>query len=197
MFLATGWAMHQSTNTLTRTNVDTIITEYSRSIKNLGRSIANLHGIRLFEALKRKVVGAGPYPGVTLFEAANRIMSDLVILHGVNWLLNQNVFPFDSYTVEYGNEDKNGFDICARARGKTLIGEAFNVAPSFFQIKKSAMLKKLRVATADFKIIMVNHDAAPATYGPRLQDKEFFVVVNISTGAARVVPSTWAGKAAK
>ncbi len=151
--------MHQARDTLSRTNVDALITEYAASTGSLGESIAKLKGLRLLEALKRDVVGTGPYPGVTLFEAANRIMSDLVILHGVRWLLNHDVFPFDSYTVEYGNENRNGFDIRAAASGSTLIGEAFNVAQSFFQNKKNAMLKKLRdpAATADFKVIMFNH----------------------------------------
>jgi hypothetical protein len=78
-------------------------------------------------------------------------LSDLVILYGVKWLLDNNTFPFESYTVEYGNENKNGFDICATGNGKTLIGEAFNVAQSFFQTKKSTMLKKLAKSTADYK----------------------------------------------
>src|SRR6266496_4184195 len=75
--------MHQARDTLSRTNVDALITEYAASTGSLGESIAKLKGLRLLEALKRDVVGTGPYPGVTLFEAANRIMSDLVILRGV------------------------------------------------------------------------------------------------------------------
>jgi hypothetical protein len=180
--------MYLFVRTLSLTNVGAVIEDYTASIEKLGDTIANLDGIRLFEALKRNRVGAGPYPEVTLFEAANRIMTDLVILHGVKWLLDHEIFPFASYTVEYGNENKNGFDIRATVGRKTLIGEAFNVAPSFFQIKKYTMLKKLRVATADFKIIVVNHDAVQSTYGPKLQNMEFLVVVNIGTGAARVVP---------
>ncbi|MGO9109905.1 MAG: hypothetical protein ACLP9L_11790 [Thermoguttaceae bacterium] len=174
-----------------RTNVDVIIVDYTASVETLGDSITNLKGIRLLEALKLDKVGAGPYPDVTLFEAANRIMSDLVILHGVKWLLNHHIFPFESFTIEYGNEDKNGFDIRTSAGGKTLIGEAFNVAKSFFQIKKSAMLKKLRgpAATANFKIIMANHDAVQLQYAPKLRAQEFFVFVDIWTGAGRLVPN--------
>jgi hypothetical protein len=127
-----------------------------------------------------------------MFEAANRIMTDLVILNGVNRLLLDEVFPFDRYTVEYGNTDENGFDIRATKDGMTLLGEAFNVAPSFFQGEKTSMLKKLRgpQATANFKIIMFNHDAVPPTYVPEIREGEFFVVVNIESGATRVVPNT-------
>ncbi len=183
--------MHDSCDTISKTNVDHIIKEYLASVENLGDSIANLKGLRLLEALKRDVVGAGPYPRVTLYEAANRIMTDLVILYGVKWLLTHDVFPFDTYSVEYGNEDKKGFDIRATSNGKGLIGEAFNVAPSFFQNKKNSMLMKLRepTARADFKIIIFNHDAVKSNYTPKPRDKEFFVIVKVGADEARVVPN--------
>jgi hypothetical protein len=186
-----GPVTHEYSDMLSTSNVDTIIAEYTAAAERVGQSIANLNGLELLAALKRSKVAAGPYPDVALFEAANRIMSDLVILHGVRWLLHHDVFPFDSSIVEYGNEDKKGFDIRASANGKTLIGEAFNVAPSFFQIKKGAMLRKLRnpAAIADFKVILINHDAVPTSYVPRLQDKEFIVVVDIRAGVARVITS--------
>jgi hypothetical protein len=183
--------MHQSSDTLSGANIDQTLSEYVASVEGLGESVAALRGIRLLEALKRNTVGAGPYPAVTLFEAANRIMTDLVILCGVRWLLRHTVFPFDIYTVEYGNEDKQGFDIRASVNGTTLIGEAFNVAPSFFQGKKSAMLKKLRdpAAKADFKIIMFNSDAVSPKYDPDPLENEFFVIVRVGTDEARVVPN--------
>jgi hypothetical protein len=183
--------MHQSSDTLSHHNIDQTLAEYVGSVEQLGESVAALRGIRLLEALKRDIVGIGPYPAVTLFEAANRIMTDLVILYGVRWLLKHAVFPFDTYTVEYGNDDKKGFDMRASANGATLIGEIFNVAPSFFQGKKSAMLKKLRdpAAKADFKIVMFNSDAVLPQYDPAPQSNEFFVIVKVGTEEARVVPN--------
>jgi len=86
--------MHQSSDTLSRENIDQTLVEYVTSIECLGESVAALRGVRLLEALKRDIVGIGPYPAVTLFEAANRIMTDLVILYGVRWLLRNAVFPF-------------------------------------------------------------------------------------------------------
>ena len=132
--------------------------------------------------------GPGPYPHVTMFEAANRIMSDLVILYGVQWLLNTAAFPFDSYTVEYGNENNNGFDVCATDLDKILIGEAFNVAPSFFQTKKASMLKKLAASTADYKIIMFNHDAVAPNYTPKPNNGEYFLFVRVGTDHSYMVP---------
>jgi hypothetical protein len=177
---------------LSTANVNDILAAYLASVEHLGESIGNLRGIHLFDALKRNSVGSGPYPGVSLFEAANRIMTDLVILYGVKWLLKNSVFPFDAYDVEYGNEDKKGFDIRAEAHGTSLIGEAFNVAPSFFQGKKCSMLKKLRkpTAEADFKIIMFNHEAVRSQYVPQTKEREFFVGVNVGTDEAWMVPKS-------
>ena len=72
---------------LTVSNVTAEIQRRALLIEEIGPSIKGLRGIALLESLKRDRVGVGPYPNVTLFEAANRIMSDLVILHGVKWLL--------------------------------------------------------------------------------------------------------------
>jgi hypothetical protein len=183
--------MKQKERTLTPKNVDRILQEFVGSIRGIEGSIKGKTGLGLLEALKREKLKRGPYPGVTLFEAANRIMTDLVILHGVAWLLKEKVLPLDSYTVEFGNEDKNGFDIKANAKGKTLIGEAFNVAPSFFQIKKSSMLKKLRHngKNADYRIIMVNDDAVANGYAPRSEAGLYYVVVNVASGKTRIVPN--------
>ena len=130
--------------TLNRQNIDSVMQEYVSSIEGTRAVISGLTGVKLFQYLKRQQIGAGPYPHVTLFEAANRIMTDLVILRGVKWLLESQAFPFDEYVVEYGNEDSNDHDITAMKGDKKLLGEAFNIAPSFFQGKKASMLKKLR-----------------------------------------------------
>jgi hypothetical protein len=172
--------------TISKTNAGQLIKSYEALVEEI--SVCNHKGLRLCQALKREVVEVGPYPTVTMFEAANRIMSDLVILYGVKWLLDNSVFPFENYTVEYGNEDKNGFDIRAAGNGETLVGEAFNVAPSFFQAKKTSMLKKLRNASADYKIIMFNHDAVEQGYKPKPGGKEFFVCVTVGTEGCSIVP---------
>lgn len=182
--------MKQKERTLNKSNIDSIISEFTSSIEGLGTSINGKRGVSLLVALKRDKLTTGPYPGVTLFEAANRIMTDLVILHGVSWLLKTNIFPFESYTVEFGNEDHNGFDITAKMGDKSLVGEAFNVAPSFFQIKKSAMVKKLRNdgASSDFKIIMVNADAVTYSYCPKEEKGLYYVIVDIATSSVRIIP---------
>lgn len=176
--------------TISKANAGQLITKYLELVEQVGNPVANFKGLRLLQALKREAVEAGPYPEVTLFEAGNRIMSDLVILYGVKWLLDNNVFPFGTYTVEYGNEDEHGFDIHATGDGKMLIGEAFNVAQSFFQTKKTKMLKKLRHPdiSADYKILMFNHDAVERSYKPKPKNNEFFVLVQVGTADSYIVP---------
>lgn len=158
--------MHDLAREVTAANVDQLLSQYIALAETVGGSIAGLNGLRLFSALKREAVEVGPYPRVTLFEAANRIMTDLVTLYGVRWLLKEKVFPFQTYEVEYGHGNKGAHDILATADEKSLIGEVFNVAPSFFPIKKASALKKLRASKvkADYRIIMVNADAVQAAY---------------------------------
>jgi hypothetical protein len=177
--------------TLSKTKVAQIISNSLILVEQIDNSVANLKGFDLLQTLKRKPVGAGPYPMVALFEAANRIMSDLVILYGVQWLLENDVFPFDTYSIEYGTEDQSGFDIRASGGGKKLVGEAFNVAPSFFQSKKTSVLKKLRQpdVSADYKIIMFNHDAVETSYTPKLRKNEFFVFVQVLGDRSWILPS--------
>ena len=177
--------------TLTRENVESVTSDYLSCIENIGDTITNLKGLSLFQTLKREQVGIGPYPHVTLFEAANRIMTDLVILHGVKWLLKTQAFPFDAYVVEYGNEDSNDHDITAENEDKKLAGEAFNVAPSFFQGKKASMLKKLRKPEniSDYKIIMANSDSVKYGYSPSVRSDEYYIFVNVESGEARLLPN--------
>ena len=180
--------MHSFERTISKTNAGHLVASYLESVEEIGNSLGEHKVLHLLKVLKREALGAGPYPHVTMFEAANRILSDLVILYGVKWLLDNNIFPFESYTVEYGNENKNGFDICATGNGKTLVGEAFNVAQSFFQSKKSTMLKKLAKSSADYKIIMFNHDAVKASYQQKARRNEHFVFVRVGADDSYMVP---------
>lgn len=184
--------MQQIVRVLTAENIKAITNDFHESLASIGESIQGKRGVPLFTALKREKLLAGPYPGVSLFEAANRIMSDLVILGGISGLLKDGHFPFTSYTVEFGNEDKNGFDIRAAKGDKTLVGEAFNVAPSFFQIKKGSALKKLRRTgfDASYRLLMFNDDAVNVGYSPRSERGLHHVLVGIESGRVQVLPNT-------
>ena len=182
--------MQTTTRLLNAVNIDNIISEFESSLVDLGKSIDGKVGIPLLLSIKRGCVGHGPYPNVTFFEAANRIMSDLVILHGVAGLLKQDKFPFKEYKVEFGNENHNDFDLQASSSTDFLIGEAFNVAPSFFQGKKSHALKKLKNkgSKANYQILMFNSDAIDASYCPKhRKDKIYYVVVDVSSKSVTVI----------
>ena len=71
------------------------------------------------------------------------------------------------------------------------MGEAFNVAPSFFQLKKTLMLKKLRgpEVAADYKPLVFNQDAVPEGYKPAPKQSEFFVFVKVGEEGSYMVPS--------
>ena len=182
--------MQTFSRTITRANIDQLLRDYLTSTETIGDSISTLRGIKLLEALKRGVAGAGPYPKVSVFEAANRIMTDLVILYGVRSLLGNEALPFNQYTVEYGHENNEQHDIMAESGGRVLIAEAFNVAPSFFPVKKGAALKKLRRSgvRADYKMIVCNSGAVPDAYAPKPGNGEFLVLVDVGTGISTVVP---------
>jgi hypothetical protein len=181
----------QNERTLNRSNIRAITEDFYKSLASIGESIQGKTGIPLFIALKREKLIGGPYPNVSLFEAANRIMSDLVILKGIAWLLEKDMFPFSSYTVEFGNEDENGFDIQASSGKIRLVGEAFNVAPSFFQTKKSSALKKLRRdgSNATYRILMFNEDAVSSSYTPKPEDGFYYVLVDVEYDIVQVKPN--------
>ncbi|MGF6330146.1 hypothetical protein ABH909_003024 [Pseudomonas sp. BS3782 TE3695] len=186
--------MQQPIRKLTLANIDAITMDFHRELAVIGQSIRGKTGLPLMLSMKRDRLGHGPYPGVSLFEAANRIMSDLVILHGVAALLKDKHFPFDEYTVEFGNENHNDFDIYASSAGASLAGEAFNVAPSFFQGKKSTALKKLRAKAteATYRVILFNAEATRKGYIGRGKDDIYYVVVDISSRTVAVSPKpTW------
>ena len=145
-------------------NIDREIRQYLEELNRIEIPTPQEDILVFIDSLKRKPLGYGPYPKVSLFEASNRIMSDLIVLFGVRQLLNQgtvghNRLPFREYVVHLGVE--GGSDLEAAAEGQRLIGEAFNVAPSLFQKKNRDMKKKLlqSVNRADYRLIIFNADA--------------------------------------
>lgn len=177
-------------STLNSHNITDAIDWYHRSIVGISVNTPT-RGIELFEMLKRQPVGCGPYPVASYFEAANRIMTDLVILHGVHWLLQNHPARFDAFTVDYGHHNSQAHDVMSVTRpsaGPAMDAEAFNVAPSFFQLKKSRSLAKLRQRShANHKLILVNADAVPLRYSPKLRSGEGIVLVDIHGETTRLV----------
>lgn len=117
---------------------------YDFLTKNLFPSPASNDAITMIHYLKRKNEEAmqtiGPYENITVFEAANRIASDLVIMRGVLQLFQDNKISQSSIiTVNLGTtHTKHEGDIIINGEH----GEAFNVAPTFFKAKLALTLNK-------------------------------------------------------
>ncbi|MHB9020185.1 MAG: hypothetical protein ACYC3G_04965 [Minisyncoccota bacterium] len=168
-----------------------MIKEYSGKVDSIGCLLGNKRGIQLLHDVKRVPMLEGPYPGVTLFEGANRILTDLVILYGVKYLIDNNIYNYSSYDVELGVESYNQFDITAINDTEKLAGEAFNVAPSFYQAKKSSALKKLRVRGNGHthKLLIINKDAVSGDYIPDLGEGFKLIKVDIYAGRSTIYGS--------
>ncbi len=168
---------------LTASNINEAINLYLNLLKTSPINIEAKNVLGFLNKLKREKVQNGPYPNVSLFEAANRIMTDLTILFGIKSLFEKRIkeINFDSYTVEFGNENFNAHDITAEKGSSKLIGEAFNVAESFFQTKKSSALKKLRKSKLNNEIILIiyNSDAIKEKYLPKPIENEFHLPVKL------------------
>jgi len=177
---------------LTRANVRKAIGKYTTDISHLSLGkTGRLRGRELLQALKRKEVGRQPYPGVSWFEAANRVMSDLVLLYGVRWLLNhRRDYPFGSYKVQYGNEQTQRFDIVADSSIGRLAGEVFNASESFFPLKMRATLDKLHALPATtYKVVAFNAEMSGKCKLERIKDVTL-IAVDATTGRSGCIRGT-------
>lgn len=166
---------------LNKDNIDAAIETYKELLVNIPLKIEGSNLIELLIRLKREKMTTGPWKNVSIFEAANRIMSDLVILLGIKRIINgefSNLKEFTDFQVELGNENNNDHDVISRANGKVLIGEAFNVAPSFFNVKKSKTIKKLLSSslTPDYIILLCNSDSHEKTKSKKLDDNKIEII---------------------
>jgi hypothetical protein len=169
---------------LGRGNIRQAIRTYTRHVDGLKLGpVAALRGQELLRELKRGKTDLPPYPNVSWFEAANRIMTDLVTLYGARWLLTRKDLPFDSYDVQYGNEGHRSFDIEADHEGTRLIGEVFNVANSFLATKTRKACEKLTElgSEAEYRLILLNADCANRL-GDNLDKRIALVGVDVKTG---------------
>lgn len=153
-----------NTRNLNHENINSVIEEYKNLLNEIPLKIEGESLLDLLTKLKREKIKKGPWPEVSIFEASNRIMSDLVILFGVKYILDGQFEHLNKYThfeVEMGNENKKSHDIIGYSKDSKLIGEAFNVAPSFFYVKKSRSIKKLRESkiAAVNRILFCNSDS--------------------------------------
>jgi hypothetical protein len=86
--------------------------------------------------LKRERFNIGPYTDITVFEAANRIATDLALFAGVEMLFKKKMIPLDSTVkLRLGTiQEKDKGDFSVIQGRKESQGEVFDVAPSFFRV---------------------------------------------------------------
>ena len=114
--------------------------------------------IDMIRYMKRKDPDAqgriGPYEHITVFEAANRIASDLVLINGILQLIEEGLeHPEQKISLCLGTKhikEKGDFSIGVKQ------GEAFNVASSFYSSKLQKTLNKWN--RTGLAYILVNHD---------------------------------------
>ena len=177
---------------LNRSNIEGEIRKYLGKIDAIEFPERRGTNIEYMLSLKRGKIYNGPYPDVSIFEASNRIFSDIVILFGIREvLLNPHVekipLPFKNYQARLGNE--NGYDIEAEHEEQKLIGEAFNVARSFFPDKKRKMKAKLmNENNCDYKILIFNADAVlnPDYYRQISKKSMMYLPVNWQNGIREI-----------
>lgn len=178
--------MNMDLNKLDKNNIQQKIDDYLKSISKMDITISANSVYDLLKMLKRNKIKNGPYPDVSLFEAANRIMTDLIILFGVKELLKKRDYngiltEFDCFNVQFGAENISEFDIFATNGKYNLKGEVFNVSPKFFQSKKYSMLKKLRENKNenDILILVYNKDAVSENYSPKKYENEIHIPIDV------------------
>jgi len=173
----------QIPNRLNKNNIEKAIVDYQDLLRNIPLEIQAKNVLRFLTDLKRKKLNSGPYPNVTLFESANRIMSDLTILYGIKELLNGaiNGINYDEYVVEFGHDNYNENDVYASDGITKLIGEGFNVSKTFFQTKKAKSLRKMRAQKSenDKLILIYNADAVSENYNPIKKPNEYHLKINL------------------
>lgn len=99
----------------------------------------------LINEVKRTPSNVGPYHEISLFEALNRIASDLVLLKGASMLFNDSQYgDIGAKAIRLRMGTTHGFDFEVKTRTGLIMGEAFNAAPSFCRIKHRQAVKKLK-----------------------------------------------------
>ena len=139
--------------------------------------------------LKKQI---GPYTDITVFEAANRIATDLTMMDGILKMFSNGILEIqDMVEIRLGTMHTKGrgdFTVFRKDESEQE-GESFNVASSFFQSKMQKSLKKWENKSS-LKYIVFNEDCLSTDklclYFEKLkqdrQDIEFVLTEEISGG---------------
>lgn len=171
---------------LTADNVGHEIAAYLRLLATWSVPALPVQPIPLFLELKRKKVSAGPYPDVSIFELANRVMSDLVVLFAARHLLCERVLVKRVERLDVVLGTAHGLDVSGEFEdGGRLVGECFNVSQSFLPAKLAKARRDLRRQPCITKVIAFNHDAVPQSEPYKRDDEFVYLLVNVAAELER------------
>ena len=117
----------------------------------------------LITNIKRSPGKIGPYQDISVFEALNRIGSDLVLLSGTTKIFNGDteINVPAKIQLRMGNTHGFDFEVHTKSKGK-IYGEAFNAAESFCKSKMRDAIHKLMKNNPDKKakhaIVFINQE---------------------------------------
>jgi len=121
----------------------------------------------------------GPYQNITIFEAANRIASDLVIINGIIQLVAKHPeLLVARFTLRLGIlHEKGKGDFTIHLDNQDFEGEAFNVAPSFLKVKLRNTTSKWKKSEYRDQLmyILVNDEAFNFIGKAKIDDRVFRV----------------------
>lgn len=130
-----------------------VTNEYNNSIATSNLFFPNQETLQIMHWAKREKISFGPYQNLTFFEISNRIYSDFVLLEAAQILFKEHYIK----NIQLKMSNHSGSDLVVIDKDNNEIqGEAFNTAPSFFQIKMRSELKKFEVNSG---IIAFNESA--------------------------------------
>jgi len=124
---------------LSLTQLKAVSAKYKERLKETNLLFHGKETLNIMLWAKREVISFGPYQNLTFFEISNRIYSDLVLLEAAAIIFKRG--NIKSIKLNMGNKAGNDMTIIDDL-GNIQIGEAFNTAISFFQIKLRNDLKK-------------------------------------------------------
>jgi hypothetical protein len=115
----------------------------------------------LIENVKRSPVEIGPYQKISVFEALNRIGSDLVLLDGTEKIFKEGVEKNMPTEVLLRMSTIKGYDFEVYFENQpTIYGEAFNASPSFCNTKMRQAIDKFIKDGKEAGIVFVNEEVS-------------------------------------
>ena len=132
---------HDFNRMLSFSELTEVTAVYNMAIENANFTIPKFDTLKFMLWAKREKITFGPYQNLTFFEISNRIYSDLVLLEAAQILFQYHHIK----SIQLKMSNHSGNDIIVMDKdNKEIIGEAFNTAHSFFQIKLRSELKKFK-----------------------------------------------------